>query len=172
LGSITSIPSSKDDGDDDVSDHSYLIEIVRQGQHIGLRSPASGGRFLQPRRKHPHRLIFFSAKLGIWEQWEVEGEEAVAGAPWKRIALRFRSRRLPSVVLDVDVARVGFISTGGSGGLSQVNVRQRGRGDLLSVSEAGYGGIGDEATPGLTEDIREDEQLNRINTVFVHEWIR
>ena len=169
---ISPNPSSDDDDDDDVGNHSCLIEIVRQGQHVGLRSPASGGRFLQPRRKHPHRLVFFSTKLGIWEQWEVEGEEADAGAPWKRMTLRFRSRRLPGVVLDVEVARVGFFSTGGSGGLLSAGVRRRGRGDLLSVSEAGYGRIDDEADLGLTEDIREDEQLNRINAVFVQEWIR
>lgn len=42
-----------------------------QGPFIGLRSSASGNRFLQPRRKAPHRLVFFNPNCGAWEQWDV-----------------------------------------------------------------------------------------------------
>ncbi|MEW5307765.1 MAG: hypothetical protein WDW36_010141 [Sanguina aurantia] len=57
---------------------SYL-EVVRQGGFIGLRSAAAGGRFLQPRRKAPHRLVFFNTNCGVWEQWEVEPACAEGG---------------------------------------------------------------------------------------------
>lgn len=38
---------------------------------MGLRSTVAGGRYLQARRRAPHRLCFFSPRLGVWEQFEV-----------------------------------------------------------------------------------------------------
>ena len=51
--------SDEDDDDDDDRSRSWHIEVVRQGQYVGLRSQVAGGRFLQPRRKAPHPLVFF-----------------------------------------------------------------------------------------------------------------
>ena len=116
-----------------------------------------------------------STKLGIWEQWEVEGEEAGEGMPWRRMPLRFRSRRLSGVVLDVEVVRIGYFVSHGmpfsSGGVAESR-RQRGK-DLVAVSEAGSG-VGAENGDDVqkADDLREDEQLGRINSLFVHEWIR
>ena len=42
-----------------------------QDGFIGLRCAAVGGRYLQARKRAPHRLRFFSQHCGVWEQWEV-----------------------------------------------------------------------------------------------------
>ncbi len=66
-----------------------------------LRSAAAGNRFLQPRRRSPHYLVFFNSNAGIWEQWEVV---APAAEEWQRSAwssrsIVLRSRRLEQVRL-------------------------------------------------------------------------
>eukprot|EP00798_Chlamydomonas_sp_ICE-L_P027178 gene27178-2418_t len=71
-----------------------------QGPFIGFRSSAAGNRFVQPRRKAPHRLVFFNSHLGVWEQWEV-GTPSLA-EPWSVVPLLFTSRRLPQVQLQVE----------------------------------------------------------------------
>ena len=147
----------------DACSSSYL-EVVRQGPYVGFRSASAGGRFLQPRRKPPHRLVFFNAKLGVWEQWEVLGEEAGGGEPWRRMPLVFRSRRMPHVELRVEVLRVGFYPTSGP------TVPIRGSA-LTVVSEATVGWDSELCEPAQVE-LSEDEHLRRINSMFVHEWIR
>ena len=44
---------------------------MMQAGFIGLRCPEAGGRYLQARKRAPHRLRFFSEHCGVWEQWEV-----------------------------------------------------------------------------------------------------
>jgi len=34
-----------------------------------------GGRFLQARRRAPHRLCFFSPRLGVWEQFKARARQ-------------------------------------------------------------------------------------------------
>lgn len=46
------------------------LEVVEQGEWVGLRSPLLQGLFLQARKKKPS-LIFYSPRLGVWEQWKV-----------------------------------------------------------------------------------------------------
>ncbi|KAK9821433.1 hypothetical protein WJX81_005093 [Elliptochloris bilobata] len=83
------------------------LEIVRQGEWLGFRAVAARGRFLQARRRGAGRLGFSNANLGTWEQWElVAGDPA---APWSRLRLSFRSRRLPQCVMAVEVMRVGTL---------------------------------------------------------------
>ncbi|GAX73006.1 hypothetical protein CEUSTIGMA_g458.t1 [Chlamydomonas eustigma] len=135
-----------------------FLEVVRQGQYIGLRSIAAGGRFLQPRRKAPHPLIFFNLKLGIWEQWEVLGEEETLGRPWSRLGLTLRSRRLPQVELCVELVRVGQYRA------SAMSVRGSALSTVSELRELGAGG-------GVHE-LKEDEQLRRLNRVFIQEWMR
>ena len=148
----------------DACSSSNYLEVVRQGQYVGFRSASAGGRFLQPRRKPPHRLVFFNAKLGVWEQWEVLGEEAGGGEPWRRMPLVFRSRRMPHVELRVEVLRVGFYPTSGP------TVPIRGSA-LTVVPEATVGWDSELCEPAQVE-LSEDEHLRRINSMFVHEWIR
>ena len=50
----------------------YLTVVWQaQGGFLGLRSDALGGLLLQARRRAPHDLIFFSDRLGVYEQWQV-----------------------------------------------------------------------------------------------------
>ena len=144
------------------------LEVVRQGQYLGLRSASAGFRFLQPRRKFPHRLVFFNSKLGVWEQWEVVGEELDGGRPWSRAPLRLRSRRLPHVELQFDAIRVGSYSSH-----SPEHAAPR-RGSLYAVSEAPIPPNEDQhqLRLGGTGDVREDVQLMRINGLFAQEWTR
>ena len=166
----SSIRSARGDAGDESC--SYL-EVVRQGQYIGLRSAAASNRFLQPRRKFPHQLVFFNGKLGVWEQWEILGEEAGGGKPWRQTKLGLRSRRLPHVELHFDALRVGVYGTGP--GLPAI---ARGAG-LSAVSEIPMmmpyddddGLLGGEDGV-VDDDLREDVQLMRINGLFVHEWMR
>lgn len=46
------------------------LEVVEQGEWVGLRSLLLDGLFLQARKKAPS-LVFFSNRLGVWEQWKV-----------------------------------------------------------------------------------------------------
>jgi len=50
------------------------LRARRQGGYLGLRSAAAGGRFLQARRRAPHRLCFFSPRLGVWEQFKARAQ--------------------------------------------------------------------------------------------------
>jgi len=68
---------------------------LSQGAWLGFRAAAAGDRFLQARRRGGDRLGFSNANLGTWEQWEL----AAGGpeAPWARLRVSLRSRRLPQV---------------------------------------------------------------------------
>ncbi len=54
------------------------LEVVRQGEWVGLRSPLLDGLFLQARKKAPS-LVFFSNRLGVWEQWKVGSQRGFLG---------------------------------------------------------------------------------------------
>jgi len=166
-GAVPLTGSQAEGRDDDVDENFCHLEVVRQGQYLGLRSASAGGRFLQPRRKHPHHLVFFNGNLGVWEQWEAVGEEADGVRPWSQTPLRLRSRRLPHVELRFDAARVGSYDG------SALGDPRRG-GTLTSVSEAPVSPYDedDRVLQGSTSDIREDVQLMRINGLFAHEWTR
>lgn len=74
-----------------------------QGPFLGFRCSAAGNRFMQPRRKAPHRLVFFNFNCGVWEQWEVlaagegGGDADWRNAAWSQAPFVFRSRRMPQV---------------------------------------------------------------------------
>uniref|UniRef100_A0A7S3UCA5 Sfi1 spindle body domain-containing protein n=1 Tax=Picocystis salinarum TaxID=88271 RepID=A0A7S3UCA5_9CHLO len=88
------------------------LTVVRHGNWYGFRAGVANGKFLQVRKKGLNRLCFFSAKFGIWEQWELvppdDGSDNSNGSneyPVK-VAMTFRSRRLPSFVLRVQVVLI------------------------------------------------------------------
>ncbi|KXZ45499.1 hypothetical protein GPECTOR_54g241 [Gonium pectorale] len=134
------------------------LEIIRQGPYLGFRSSAAGNRLVQPRRKSPHRLVFFNSNLGIWELWEVVGEEWIS-ASWSTLPMVFRSRRLPHVQLEVDVTRVGFYTTSGgaSGGAAAPAFAPTPRSLLPVIPE---------------DSSLEDTNLRRISNVLVVEWFK
>ncbi len=46
------------------------LEVVEQDDWVGLRAPSLQGLYLQARKKAP-QLVFYSSRLGVWEQWKV-----------------------------------------------------------------------------------------------------
>lgn len=88
------------------------LTVVRHGNWYGFRAGVANGRFLQVRKKGLNRLCFFSSKFGIWEQWELvqaEGEDDSIKESSEQVvksSMMFRSRRLPSFVLRVQVMRI------------------------------------------------------------------
>jgi hypothetical protein len=151
-----------------------FLEVVRQGDgFIGFRSSLASNRFIQPRKKAPHTLIFFNSHLGIWEQWEVLNEEESFGAKWSEVqGVRLRNRRMPLIELRVDMMRVGRYSSllppgpESTGGASFEPGDRHHRRTTASVAPSepmsmfGSGGL------------EEDEQLKRISGLFLHEWIK
>jgi hypothetical protein len=91
----------------DLSDRALHIEVIRQGQWIGLRSLIAGDRFLQARRRGAHRVAFFSANLGTWEQWEILDINTLETASWSNSMVTIRNRRMPTCELSVQLVRVG-----------------------------------------------------------------
>lgn len=91
----------------DPADRVAHLEVIRQGQWLGFRSQASGDRLLQVRRRGAHRLAFFSANLGTWEQWELAEAGAVDAVPWRSVHVTLRNRRMPTCELAVEIVRVG-----------------------------------------------------------------
>lgn len=84
------------------------VEVIRQGPWVGFRSAPAGDRFLQARRRGPHRMAFFSANLGTWEQWEVAELTSLDNVPWGTATATLRNRRMPTCELKVDLVRVGI----------------------------------------------------------------
>ncbi|GFR41539.1 hypothetical protein Agub_g2252 [Astrephomene gubernaculifera] len=130
------------------------LEVVKQGSYVGFRSGAAGNRFVQPRRKAPHRLVFFNQNCGVWEQWDVLGDNW-RSAPWSSLPMVFRNRRLPQVQLAVDVVRVGFYVT--AGGMGGTPFAPTPRSLLPAIPEEGH---------------VEDTNLRRISNVLVLEWLK
>ena len=91
----------------DPSDAVTQLEVIRQGSWVGFRSAAACDRLLQARRRGAHRLAFFSANLGTWEQWEVPELSAIESMPWSTVSVTLRNRRLPTSELCVELVRVG-----------------------------------------------------------------
>ena len=48
----------------------HAVHAARQDGFLGLRCAEAQGRYLQARRRAPHRLCFFSEHWGVWEQWQ------------------------------------------------------------------------------------------------------
>lgn len=102
-----------DDEEIDIFSNAWThLTVVRHGNWYGFRAGVANGKFLQVRKKGLNRLCFFSAKFGIWEQWELVpsdgGDDISKGGnddPVK-VAMMFRSRRLPSFVLRVQVVLI------------------------------------------------------------------
>ncbi|KAK9834904.1 hypothetical protein WJX81_007590 [Elliptochloris bilobata] len=92
------LPLASDDGEGPALPGSlqYIahLEVIHKGGYVGLRSAAAGGRFLQARRRAPHRLCFFSPRLGVWEQFQVVDASTRLGAQPDGV-IGLRPRQLP-----------------------------------------------------------------------------
>lgn len=106
----TLIPMGKATLDDEV----VLLEVVRNGQWIGFKSWVADNALLQAKKKGTYRLAFFSTRFGVYEQWECgeKGEEGdrlpMDGIHWASTVVTLRNRKVPSVVLKVELHRAGL----------------------------------------------------------------
>ena len=106
----TLIPMGKATLDDEV----VLLEVVRNGQWTGFKSWVADNALLQAKKKGTYRLAFFSTRFGVYEQWECgeKGEEGdrlpMDGIHWASTVVTLRNRKVPSVVLKVELHRAGL----------------------------------------------------------------
>jgi len=180
-------------------DRHCLLEVVRQDAFLGFRAPAASWRYMQPRRKAPHRLVFFNLNLGIWEQWEVASGDPWS-QPWTSLHLVLRSRRLPNITLDLQVQRVGKYGASpiahappsrglaaGSDAADHISSTTTSPPHAVSAvgsrrSTAGSpptgapgvagGGGGARKMLQFANELGEDEHLRRISSMLVQEWVR
>ena len=72
---------------------------------MGFKSCRTG-KFLQARRRSPHRLGTFSNLWGVWEQFRIKRSSRVVSSKvkgWKSAILYLQPRQLPTVVISVGV---------------------------------------------------------------------
>ncbi|KAK3270951.1 hypothetical protein CYMTET_20675, partial [Cymbomonas tetramitiformis] len=88
-----------------VSHPSALLKVRRQGDFVGFSSAVANDAFLQPRRRSPHKLVFYSTKCGIWEEWEISGVSAVVqtGSFINVQVLTLRPRRIEKFQVSVGI---------------------------------------------------------------------
>ncbi|BDA44599.1 hypothetical protein COCOBI_06-0750 [Coccomyxa sp. Obi] len=89
-----------------------MASWLSQDGYLGLRCLEAKGRFLQARRRAPHKLCFFSSHWGIWEQWQVRACLAPEDCGEVERELHLSPRQLPNFVWHIRVAPVGYASTG------------------------------------------------------------
>ena len=133
------------------------LEVVSAGKWLGFRSSAAGDRFLQARKRGGQRLVFFSANVGTWEQWELAGgDDVLGGAPWAAARVTLRHRRLPQFELSVEVVRVGSYSLPPHAALTSRS--------LLAADAASRGA----AAGGAGVEVSEKQELRKMSGVLIH----
>ena len=119
----------------------------KRGDYVGFKS-AKTGKFLQARRRKPHRLGTYSEFWGVWEQFRIKKCSKVVSSKvrgWKSSVLLLQPRQLPNVVISLGVY---FLTT------SAASVRAPPR--YRAAQAVGGKGIGPEAkgffSIGLIQD--------------------
>lgn len=134
------------------------LEVVSAGKWLGFRSTAAGDRFLQARKRGGQRLVFFSANVGTWEQWELaDGDNVAGGAPWMAAHVTLRHRRLPQFELSVELVRVGSYSLPPHAALTSRS--------LLAADAAAARGT---ATGSAGSEVSEKQELRKMSGVLIH----
>ena len=65
-----------------------------QDEYVGFMAPLAGdGLFVQPARRHPHRLGLFNASFGVWEQWKVLSVKSASGGDAHSVLVTLQPRR-------------------------------------------------------------------------------
>ena len=150
----------------DAADTITHLEVIRQGQWVGLRSPLASDKLLQARRKGPHRLAFFSPHLGTWEQWELPEASALDSLPWSTVHVTLRNRRMPKCEMSVEMIRVGSAimattrttaQTTSSQSVTPRSIMINANGTLCTV-------VDDPST-------NENTSVRRMSGLMVNEWL-
>ena len=145
-----------------IDDEAVFLEVVRDGPWIGLKSWVANGALLQAKRKGTHRLAFYSARFGVYEQWGFdEGEgDSLDGIHWASTVVTLRNRKVPSVVLKVEMHRVG--------------VCHHPRGDEQAAFESSGIAPAFVAPPGFVgkPEGTGTQSIQTMSTLMVQEWIK
>ena len=96
-----------------IEDDSVLLEVVRHGEWIGFRSWVANNAMLQATKKGAHRLLFYSERFGIYEQWSCVDIHALDSIHWKSTVMTLQNRKVRGCEMRVEVYRVGCIKEGG-----------------------------------------------------------
>lgn len=155
----TLVPTNKSGVEDEV----VFLEVVRDGPWVGLKSWVANGALLQAKRKGTHRLAFFSPRFGVYEQWGLdEGEgDSLDGIHWASTVVTLRNRKVPSVVLKVEIHRVG--------------VCHRPKGDVEGAVEKSRVTPAFDANPGIVAEPADGaatQSIRTMSTLMVQEWIK
>lgn len=155
----TLVPTRKSGMDDEV----VFLEVVRDGPWVGLKSWVANGALLQAKRKGTHRLAFYSPRFGVYEQWGFdEGEgDSLDGIHWASTVVTLRNRKVPSVVLRVEMHRVGVCHR--PEGQTQAAIENSRIDPALTANLGAVAGSGDGTA---TQSIRT------MSTLMVQEWIK
>ncbi|MEO2191636.1 MAG: hypothetical protein ABGY24_04270, partial [bacterium] len=155
----TLVPTRKSGMDDEV----VFLEVVRDGPWVGLKSWVANGALLQAKRKGTHRLAFYSPRFGVYEQWGFdEGEgDSLDGIHWASTVVTLRNRKVPSVVLRVEMHRVGVCHR--PEGQTQAAIENSRIDPALVANLGAVAGSGDGTA---TQSIRT------MSTLMVQEWIK
>ena len=87
------------------SDPAAHFFAFKRQDYLGFKSCRTG-KFLQARRRSPHRLGTFSNLWGVWEQFRIKRSSRVVSSKvkgWKSAILYLQPRQLPTVVISVGV---------------------------------------------------------------------
>lgn len=161
--------------------------MAEGGEWVGLRSAASGGLFLQAKRQGAHKLVFYSSKLGTWEQWRVTPErilnakresnittiDSTAAAATQCsfgsnsfIDIELSNRRRPEFKLNVDLVWIGPTS------MSLVNNHKDKQQQHTEPALVATSATTSTTThnPGQKE-YYEDQVLQRVSGALLSEWL-
>ena len=155
----TLVPTRKSGIDDEV----VFLEVVRDGSWVGLKSWVANGALLQAKRKGTHRLAFYSPRFGVYEQWGFdEGEgDPLDAIHWASTVVTLRNRKVPSVVLKVEIHRVGVCHRP-EGGAEAAFEKSR-------IAPAFVANPGVVMEPG---DGTATQSIRTMSTLMVQEWIK
>ena len=168
-----------------IEDEVVFLEVVREGPWVGLKSWVANGALLQAKRKGTYRLAFFSKRFGVYEQWEFdEGEnEKLEGIHWASTVVTLRNRKVPSVVLRVEIHRVGvcrytageadIVEAGTSDEDPKSSTRPMNAMNAMNAIEGKSETIGmDRTVAPMVPRGGATQSIQTMSTMMVQEWIK
>lgn len=127
-----------------IDENSVHLEVVRHGEWIGFKSSVANHSMLQAKKKGVQRLVFYSPRFGIYEQWTSLDICALDAIHWRSTVMNLQNRKVHTCEMRVEVHRVGFMRESGNEG----NV-----------------------TP-LSHSLHDVESMKSISGIMVQEWIK
>ena len=92
-----------------MGDPASKLEVVcnEGGEWIGIRSRVAGNKLLQAKRHGEQKLVFYSERFGVGEQWSVVERESLDKIHWNVATITLKNRKLPTCTIRVRAYRAG-----------------------------------------------------------------